>query len=92
MKGMKGPFGGFMSVMMDYRRQILDLTKGLPIEMIKELIDFAQFLKTKRNNFSYSQIDNSAEYVGDLRRKDGKKGKTGKKFIEELIEWQRLNS
>lgn len=85
-------YGGFMSVMTDYRRQILDLTKGLPNEKIKELIDFAQFLRTKRNSLSYSQVEDSAEYVGDLRRKEGKKVKSGKKFIEELIEWQRLNS
>ena len=81
-----------MSVVTDYRRQILELTEDLPKEKIKELINFAQFLRTKRPVFSYSQIEDSAEYIGEMRRKEGKKVKSGKKFIEELIEWQRLNS
>jgi hypothetical protein len=78
-----------MSLTADYRQQIIDLTKALPHEQIKQLIDFAQFLKTKREGFSYSQVEDSAEYVGGLRRKEGKKTKSGKKFIDELIEWQR---
>ncbi len=81
-----------MSVGTDYRRQILELTEDLPKEKIKELINFAQFLRTKRPFFSYSQIEDSAEYIEEMRRKEGKKVKSGKKFIEELIEWQRLNS
>jgi hypothetical protein len=81
-----------MSVVTDYRRQILELTEDLPKEKIKELINFAQFLRTKRPIFSYSQIEDSAEYIGEMRRKEGKKVKSGKRFIEELIEWQRLNS
>jgi hypothetical protein len=85
-------YGGFMSVVTDYRRQILELTEDLPKEKIKELINFAQFLRTKRPIFSYSQIEDSAEYIGEMRRKEGKKVKSGKKFIEELIKWQRLNS
>jgi hypothetical protein len=83
--------GGFMSVMTDYQRQILDLTKGLPNEKIEVLIDFAQFLKTKRKPFFYSQVEDSAEYMENLRKKEGRKVRSGKKFIEELIEWQRLN-
>jgi hypothetical protein len=85
-------YGGFMSVVTDYRRQILELTEDLPKEKIKELLNFAQFLRTKRPVFSYSQIEDSAEYIEEMRRKEGKKVKSGKKFIEELIEWQRLNS
>ena len=81
-----------MSVVTDYRRQILELTDDLPQEKIKELINFAQFLRTKRPVFLYSKIEDSAEYVEEMRRKEGKKVKSGKKFIEELIEWQRLNS
>ncbi|MGA3083564.1 MAG: hypothetical protein ABSE95_02070 [Thermodesulfobacteriota bacterium] len=81
-----------MGVTTEYRRQVLELTEDLPKEKIKELITFAQFLRTKKPVFSYSQIEDSAEYVEKMRRKEGKKVKSGKKFIEELIEWQRLNS
>jgi RNA polymerase-interacting CarD/CdnL/TRCF family regulator len=80
-----------MSLSADYRQQIIDLTKALPNDQIKQLIDFARFLKTKKDAFSYSQVEDSAEYVGSLRRKEGKRTKSGKKFIDDLIEWQRSN-
>ena len=81
-----------MGVTADYRRQILELTEELPKDKVKELINFGQFLRTKRNSFFYSHIENSAAYVEKIRREEGKKFKSGKKFIEELIKWQRLNS
>lgn len=81
-----------MGAVADFRRQIIEVTKGLPPEAIKEIIDFAQFLKTKQKNFSYTQIENSAEYLSKIRSKEGNKAKTGKRFINELIEWQRSNS
>ncbi|MDP3297331.1 MAG: hypothetical protein Q8N09_07050 [Thermodesulfovibrionia bacterium] len=59
---------------------------------MRELIDFAQFLKLKEEGFSYKQVEDSAGYVRRLRANEGRKIKSGKKYIEELIEWQKLNS
>ena len=81
-----------MSVTLDYKKEIINLTNKLPEDKLKELIDFARFLKSKSESFSYAQIEDSAEYVKKLRIKEGKTVKSGKKFIEELIEWQKSNS
>ena len=81
-----------MGVTLDYKKEIINLTKELPEDKLKELIDFAQFLKAKAEGFTYMQVADSAEYVRKLRIKEGKKIKSGKKFIEELIKWQKLNS
>ena len=37
-------------------------------------------------------VKDSAEYVRKLREEEGKKFKSGKEFIEELIKWQRSES
>jgi len=81
-----------MSVTLDYKKEIINLTNKLPEDKLKELIDFARSLKSKNESFSYAQIEDSAEYVKKLRIKEGKTVKSGKKFIEELIEWQKSNS
>ncbi len=81
-----------MSVGMDYRKEIVNLSKKLPDHELRELIDFAQFLKVKKEGFTYMQVGDSAEYVRRFRAKEGKRIKLGKKFIEELIEWQKSNS
>jgi len=81
-----------MSVTIDYRKEIVNLSRELPNGELRELIDFAQFLKSKKEGFSYFQVGDSAEYVRKLRAKEGKKFRSGKDFIEELIEWQKLNS
>ena len=81
-----------MGVTLDYEKEIINLTKELPEDKLRELIDFAQFLKAKGEGFTYMQVADSTEYVRKLRIKEGKKIKSGKKFIEELIEWQKLNS
>jgi hypothetical protein len=39
-------------------------------EKLKELIDFAQFLKAKKEKFSFAQVINSAEYVRKLREQE----------------------
>jgi len=81
-----------MSITLDYKKEIIDLTNELPEEKLRELIDFAHFLKAKSKGFSYAQVEDSAEYVKELRIKEGKRAGSGKGFIEELIEWQKSNS
>jgi hypothetical protein len=81
-----------MGLAIDYRKEIINVSKELPEEKLKELVDFAQFLKTKREMFSFAQVINSAEYVRKLREEEGKKFKSGKEFIEELIQWQKSES
>ncbi|MBI5194916.1 MAG: hypothetical protein HZA10_01180 [Nitrospirae bacterium] len=81
-----------MGVALDYKKTIINLTRELPKNKLKELIDFAQFLKAKKEGFSYLQVKDSAEYVRQHRTKEAQKFKSGKRFIEELIEWQKSNS
>ena len=81
-----------MGLAIDYRKEIINVSKELPKEKLKELIDFAQFLKAKKERFSYMEARDSAEYVRKLREEEGKKFKSGKDFIEELIKWQKLGS
>ena len=81
-----------MSVGINYRKEITNLSKELPDHDLRELIDFAQFLKAKKEGFTYMRVRDSAEYVRKLRAKEGERIKSGRKFIEELIEWQRSNS
>ena len=81
-----------MSVAVDYKKEIMDLTKYLSKEKIKELIDFARFLKAKEVGLSYTQVKDSAEYISELRLKEGGRVRSGKKFIKDLIEWQKSAS
>jgi hypothetical protein len=81
-----------MSIAVDYRKEIINMSKELPKEKLKELVDFAQFLRAKKKRFSYMEVKDSAEYVGKLREEEGKKFKSGKDFIEELIKWQKSES
>jgi len=81
-----------MSVAVDYKKEIMDLTRYLSKDELKELIDFARFLKDKEVGFTYTQVKDSAEYIRDLRIKEGGRVRSGKKFIKELIEWQKSAS
>ena len=81
-----------MDLGIDYKKEIINLSKELPNDELKELIDFAQFLKAKKERFSYLAAKDSAEYVRKLREEEGKKFKSGKDFIEELIKWQKSES
>ncbi|MBM4146607.1 MAG: hypothetical protein FJ240_10130 [Nitrospira sp.] len=81
-----------MGLAVNYKKEIINITKELPNDKLKVLINFAQFLKAKEEEFSYMNIMDSAEYVRVLRTRQAKKVKTGKRFIEELIEWQKSNS
>ncbi|MCX5811364.1 MAG: hypothetical protein NT178_02305 [Proteobacteria bacterium] len=72
--------------------EIADLAKGLPESALEELFDFAQFLKIKKQGFSYKEVADSAEYMRSLRLREGKKIKSGQMFIQELIEWQKSSS
>ena len=78
-----------MGLAIDYRKAIINVAKELPEEKLKELVDFAQFLKAKKERFSYGVVKDSVEYVRKLREEEGKKFKSGKDFIEELIKWQK---
>ena len=78
-----------MGLAIDYRKEIINVSKELPEEKLKELVDFAQFLKAKKERFSYVEVKDSVEYVTKLREEEGKKFKSGKDFIEELIKWQK---
>lgn len=80
-----------MGISIDYRKEIVSLAKDLPDDKLKELMDFAYFLKVKKEGFSYTGVTNGAEYLRNLRTKEGKRIKSGKSFIEELIEWQKSN-
>ena len=72
--------------------EIADLAKELPESALEELFDFAQFLKIKEKEFSYKEVADSAEYVRNLRLREGKKIKSGQIFVQELIEWQKSSS
>ncbi len=80
-----------MGLAVKYKKEIINITRDLPDDKLKELINFAQFLKAKEEEFSYMDVIDSAAYVSKTRRKQAKKAKTGKSFIEELIEWQKSN-
>lgn len=78
-----------MATAIKYKKQIMDLTKNLSDDKIKELINFAQFLKAKQEGFSYEQIEDSAEYVRKLRAKENRQKANRQNYIEEIIEWQK---
>ncbi len=69
-----------MEITLNYKKEIVKLTKDLPEDKLRELIDFARFLKAKSEGFTYMQVQDSAEYVRKLRIKEGKKVKSGKKI------------
>ena len=81
-----------MGLAIGYRKEIINVSKELPEEKLKELVDFARFLKAKQERFSYMEVKDSAEYVRRLREEEGKKFKSGKDFIEELMKWQESES
>ena len=81
-----------MSTAIDYRKEIINMSEELPEDKLRELVDFAQFLKAKKEKFSYMGVRDSAEYMRKLREEEGKKFKSGKDFIEELIKWQKSRS
>ena len=80
-----------MSVKLNYRKEIANLSRELPDGKLRELIDFAQFLKARKEGFTYMQVGESTEYVRKLRTREGRKARSGKNFIEELIQWQKSN-
>ncbi len=81
-----------MGIAVNFKKEIINLTKELPDDKLRVLIDFAQFLKAKKEGFIYMHVKDSAEYVRGMRIREGRKTKSGKRFIEELIEWQKSNS
>jgi len=81
-----------MGVTTAYKRELMTITKDLPEKDVRQVLDCAYFLKAKKEGFSYAQIKDSAEYVKTLRAKEGKRVKSSKKFIDELVEWQKSAS
>jgi 2-oxoglutarate dehydrogenase complex dehydrogenase (E1) component-like enzyme len=91
---MKG--GQFMEQTSDCQTEIKNIAKMLPPEKLKEVLNFMEFLYQKEKGFDYTEVENSAEYVRNLREKqsvtqDGQQ-KDGREFLKELIEWQKSNS
>ncbi len=78
-----------MGTSVKYKKQIMDLAENLKEDKVKELISFAQFLKAKQEGFSYSKIEDSAEYVRKLRSRETRRNITGRDYIEEIIKWQK---
>jgi hypothetical protein len=76
----------------DYRKKILNLTEGLPVTKLREVVDFISFLKAKEQGLSYKTVSDSVEYVQKMRSEEVKSVKSGKEFIEELIRWQESSS
>lgn len=73
----------------NYREDLINLTKELPSSKVRELWNFARFLKIKDSGFSYKNVIHSDEYVKKMREEEGRKLKSGKNFVEELLEWQK---
>lgn len=81
-----------MSMVMDYKKEIINVMKELSNNRIKELVDFAEFLRAQESGFSYKQVNDSVDYIRKLRMQEGERIKSGEKFIREIIEWQKLES
>ena len=80
----------------DCQTEIKNIAKMLPLEKLREVLNFMEFLYQKDKGFDYTGVENSAEYVRRLREKqsftqDGQQ-KDGREFLKELIEWQKSNS
>ncbi len=80
----------------DSQARIQDIAKMLPPEKLREVLDFMEFLYQKEKIFVYTSVENSAEYIRSVRKKESvtQKGqqKDGQEFLKELIEWQESNS
>lgn len=83
---------GYMSITANAKKELMTITKDLPDKEIREVLDFVRFLRAKKEGFSYTQIKDSSAYVRALRVKEGKRVKSAKKFIDELVEWQKSAS
>jgi hypothetical protein len=77
-----------MATAVKYKKEIMNLTKDLPENELKELIDFAEFLKAKKEETVFIQVRDSAAYIRKFRTAEAKRVKTGKRFIEELMKWK----
>jgi hypothetical protein len=75
----------------NYQKEIVNLSRELPSTELKKVLDFALFLKIKREGYRFKHVDDSAAFVRNLRTKEGKRLKSTKQFLEELVEWQTSN-
>lgn len=78
-----------MNTKTDYREEIINLTKDLPLSELKEVAYFIKFLIDKGKELTYQGVGDSAKYVQEMRVEETKRIKSGKEFIEELIRWQK---
>jgi hypothetical protein len=80
----------------DSQARIQNIAKMLPPEKLQEVLDFMEFLYQKEKKFVYTSVENSADYVRNLREKElftqNDQQKDGQEFLKELIEWQESNS
>ena len=74
-----------MAIAVKYMKEIMNLTKDLPESRLKELIDFTEFLKAKKEDSDFMQMGDSTTYIRKIRTAEAKRVKTGKRFIEELM-------
>lgn len=81
-----------MGTAIKYKKEIMNLTKELTENKLEELIDFAKFLKAKSEESPFFQNEDSAAFVRNLRMRESKRVGIGRKFIEELLEWQKSKS
>lgn len=49
-------------------------------------------LRLKTSSVSYTDVADSGKYVRGIRTAEGKRVKSGRKFMEELLEWQKANT
>ena len=80
----------------DIQSKILEIARKLPPNRLEQVVDFMEFLCQKEKGFDYSSIEDSAEYVRQIRLEQsmGEQGKEKdpEQFLRDLIEWQELNS
>ena len=82
-----------MELSSDSQAKIQNIAKMLPPEKLQEVLDFMEYLYQKEKGFDYARVENSAQYVRELRKEqsftqEGQQ-KDGQEFLKELIEWQK---
>ena len=64
-----------MATAVKYKKEIMNLTKDLPENELKELIDFAEFLKTKKEEAVFCRWETAlqlSESLGQRKRKESR--------------------
>ena len=58
-----------MGVTTAYKRELMTLTEDLPEKDVKQVLDFAHFLKAKKEGFSFAEIKTALSISGCLEQK-----------------------